>query len=156
MTGTQLNNEFRPYYTTSGNYMFWHDYAVIKFNYLFESLNKIGLVKRLDAQLRLWINTGTVNVTVANPDATTCSHAFTPANNTFFEHMPYTYQSSCWWHWCRYSTRKYCSNSSWSLYRSPSYNIVCWYQFSSIYCTTFITKLPFILFSSNCRSSKIN
>jgi hypothetical protein len=49
MTGTQLNNEFRPYYTTSGNYMIWHDYAVIKLNYLFESLNKIGLVKRLDA-----------------------------------------------------------------------------------------------------------
>ena len=36
---------------------------VIKLNYLFESLNKIGLVKRLDA-LRLWVNTGTVNVTV--------------------------------------------------------------------------------------------
>ena len=44
MTGAQLNNEFRPYYTTSGNYMIWHDYAVIKLNYLFQSLNKIGLV----------------------------------------------------------------------------------------------------------------
>ncbi len=29
-------------------------------------------------------------------------------------------------------------------------------QFSSIYCATSSTKLPFILFSSNCRSSKIN
>jgi hypothetical protein len=83
MTGTQLNNEFRPYYTTSGNYMFWHDYAVIKLNYLFESLNKIGLVKRLDAQLRLWVNTGTVTVTVANVDTTICSYVLTPANNTF-------------------------------------------------------------------------
>ena len=35
--------------------MYWHDYAVIQLNYLFESLNKIGLVKRLDAQLRLWV-----------------------------------------------------------------------------------------------------
>jgi hypothetical protein len=43
MTPNQLNSEFRPYYTTSGNYMFWHDYAVIKLNYLFESLNKIVL-----------------------------------------------------------------------------------------------------------------
>ncbi len=67
MTGAQLNNEFRPYYTTSGSYMIWHDYAVIKLNYLFESLNKIGLVKRLDAQLRLWVNTGIVNVTVGAP-----------------------------------------------------------------------------------------
>jgi hypothetical protein len=49
MTGTQLNSEFRPYYTVSNNYMVWHDYAVIKLNYLFESLNKIGLVKILDA-----------------------------------------------------------------------------------------------------------
>jgi hypothetical protein len=47
--------------------MFWHDYAVIKLNFLFESLNKIGLVKRIDAQLRLWVSTGTVNVTVGNP-----------------------------------------------------------------------------------------
>jgi hypothetical protein len=88
MTGTQLNHEFRPYYTTSGNYMFWHDYAVIKLNYLFESLNTIGLVKRLDAQLRLWVNTGTVNVTVATPDATTCSYVLTPANNTFSNTCP--------------------------------------------------------------------
>ena len=47
MTPTQLNTEFRPYYTTNGGYMFWHDYAVIKLNYLFASLSKIGLVKRL-------------------------------------------------------------------------------------------------------------
>ena len=57
MTGKQLNQEFHPYYTTSGNLMIWHDYVVIKLNYLFESLSKIGLVKRLDAQLRLWVNT---------------------------------------------------------------------------------------------------
>ena len=46
MTPNQLNSEFRPYYTTSGNYMYWHDYAVIKLNYLFESLHKIGLTKK--------------------------------------------------------------------------------------------------------------
>ena len=49
MTPNQLNNEVRPYYQVSGNYMYWHDYAVIKLNYLFESLNKIGLTKKLDA-----------------------------------------------------------------------------------------------------------
>ena len=45
MTSTQVQNEFRPYYTTSGGYMYWHDFAVIKLNFLFESLNKIGLTK---------------------------------------------------------------------------------------------------------------
>ena len=59
MTNQQLNTEFRPYYTVQSNYMVCHDYTVIKLNYLFESLNKIGLVKRLDAQLRLWVNPGT-------------------------------------------------------------------------------------------------
>jgi len=39
MLGSNLNTEFRPYYTTSGNLMIWHDYGVIKLNYFFESLN---------------------------------------------------------------------------------------------------------------------
>jgi hypothetical protein len=88
MTNAQLNNEFRSYYTVQNNYMVSHDYAVIKLNYLFESLNKIGLVKRVDAQLRLWVNTGTVNITVANPDAATCAYNLTPANNTFSNTCP--------------------------------------------------------------------
>ena len=67
--------------------MFWHDYAVIKLNYLFESLNKIGLVKRLDA-LRLWVNTGTVNVTVNGADSANVAYNLTPANNTFSNTCP--------------------------------------------------------------------
>ena len=88
MTATQLNNEFRPYYTTNGNYMVWHDYAVIKLNYLFESLNKIGLVKRLDAQLRVWVNTGTVRVAVANPTTSDTTYLLAPADNTFSNTCP--------------------------------------------------------------------
>jgi hypothetical protein len=89
MTGTHLNSEFRPYYKVQNNYMVWHDYAVIKLNYLFESLNKIGLVKRLDAQLRLWVNTGTINVTVANLTVSAdTSYILTPANNTFSNTCP--------------------------------------------------------------------
>ena len=69
--------------------MYWHDYAVIKLNYLFESLNKIGLVKRIDAQLRLWVNTGTVNITVGSPNtATDTVYTLTPANNTFSNTCP--------------------------------------------------------------------
>jgi hypothetical protein len=83
MTNSQLNQEFRPYYTVNANHMIWHDYAVMKLNHLFESLNKIGLVKHYDATLRLWINTGTVNVNVANPDSTNASYNLIPCNNTF-------------------------------------------------------------------------
>ena len=66
----------------------WHDYAVIKLNYLFESLNKVGLVKRLDAQLRLWVNTGTVNVNVGAVDTSNVNYLLTPANNTFSATCP--------------------------------------------------------------------
>jgi hypothetical protein len=44
--------------------MIWYDFAVIKLNHLFESMDHIGLTQKLDASLRLWINCGTVNVTV--------------------------------------------------------------------------------------------
>ena len=78
--------------------MYWHDYALIKLNYLFESLNKIGLVKKLDAQLRLWVNTGTVMVTVSNPDAINCGYNLTPANTTFSNTCPINGKLSCWWY----------------------------------------------------------
>jgi hypothetical protein len=88
MTPNQLNSEFRPYYTVQGGYMYWHDYAVIKLNYLFESLNKIGLTKKLDAQLRLWVNTGTVMVRVNGANTNDCAYNMTPADNTFSNTCP--------------------------------------------------------------------
>ena len=80
--------EFRPYYTRSGHYMIWYDFAVIKVGHLFESINKIGLVKRLDASIRIWVNTGTVNVAVAQPDSTSLNYSLTTANNTFSNTCP--------------------------------------------------------------------
>jgi hypothetical protein len=58
MTVTNLASEFRPYYEektgSGGKYMLWYDYAVIKLNHLFESIDHIGLTQKLDASLRLW------------------------------------------------------------------------------------------------------
>ena len=53
LSQTNLNTEFKPYFTRSGDYMIYYDYAVIKLNTLFDSLAKIGLVKRFDATIRL-------------------------------------------------------------------------------------------------------
>ena len=78
MTGAQLNHELL------GD-------AVIKPNYLFETLNKIGLEKRFEAQLRLWINTGNVTVsddTVSDPVGNATGYNLTPANNTFSNTCP--------------------------------------------------------------------
>ena len=91
MTYTQLTNEFRPtYQVLSTNYMVWYDYAVIRLSTVFESLANIGLIKKFDCTLRLWINTGTLNVTVSGPNTTTPGYSLTAANNSFTNTVPFT------------------------------------------------------------------
>ncbi len=68
VTGAQLTAEFRPCFEIkSANCMVWYDFTVSELTHLFESLGKMGLVRRFDTTLRLWLNTGTVNVTVVYP-----------------------------------------------------------------------------------------
>ena len=86
---TNLNNEFKPYYVQSGNYMIYYDYAVIKLNTLFDSLAKIGLVKRFDATIRLWINTGAVSIPVSTPN-TALDLSYNNTLNTFSNTCPMT------------------------------------------------------------------
>jgi hypothetical protein len=88
LTAAQLSQEYRPCFTTSGNYMIWYDYAVIKLNHLFESLNEIGLVRKLDASICLWVNTGTVNIAVGQPNSTDLNYRLVPGNNTFSSTCP--------------------------------------------------------------------
>jgi hypothetical protein len=85
MNANNLNNEFKPYYTVAGtNYGVYYDYAIIKLNTIFDSLSKIGLVKRFDATIRLWINTGTVSIPVSTPN-TACDLSYNFTKNTFGE-----------------------------------------------------------------------
>ena len=90
MTVTNLANEFRPYYEVKSNYMIWYDFAVIKLNHLFESMDHIGLTQKLDASLRIWLNCSTVNVTVGGPvgGGTAMTYSITPAKNTFSNTCP--------------------------------------------------------------------
>ena len=53
------------------SYMFWYDYAVIELATVFESLSKIGLTRKADIFLRLYINTGTLNATISSPNTAT-------------------------------------------------------------------------------------
>jgi hypothetical protein len=88
VTAANLATEFRPYYELKGKYMVWYDFAVIKLEHLFESLGKMGLVRRFDATLQLWVNTGTVSVTVASPESANLNYALTPNNNSFSNTCP--------------------------------------------------------------------
>ena len=67
--------------------MVWYNYAVIKLSTLLESLGNIGLVRKFDCILRLWINTGSMNVTIANPGLTTLQYGAINAN-TFSNTYP--------------------------------------------------------------------
>jgi hypothetical protein len=89
VTAAQLASEFRPYYEVKNtHYMVWYDFAVIKLPHLFESLGKMGLIRRFDATLRLWVNTGTVNITVAAPTTTDLNYYMAPDQNSFSNTCP--------------------------------------------------------------------
>jgi len=88
---TQLKNDFTPNYEVlNTNYMVWYDYAVIKLATVFESLSSIGLTRKADIFLRLYINTGTLNATISSPNTTTPGYSLTVANNGFSATCPFT------------------------------------------------------------------
>ena len=74
LSSTQLGNEFKPYYTVSSNVMIWYDLALIPLKYICDCIDKMGLVKKLDMGLRIYFNTGSVQVAVVNPNATTTGY----------------------------------------------------------------------------------
>jgi hypothetical protein len=90
VSSQNLPTEYRPYHVRSGNFMIWYDFTVIHLSHLFESLSKFGILHRFDVSIRLWVNTGTVNVTVANPNSNTNNfvYSLTTVNNTFSNTCP--------------------------------------------------------------------
>jgi len=88
MTADQLNAEYRPYYTVSGNFMIWYDFAVINLKYIVDAIAKIGLVKKAELKLKMYINTGAVAVKVIDPNLATVG--YTTFNTTFANTCPLT------------------------------------------------------------------
>jgi hypothetical protein len=78
------------YEVLNNHYMCWTDYAVIKLSSIFESLSSIGLTRSADLFLRLYVNTGTLNVSVSGPATATPEYFLTPVNNTFSATCPFT------------------------------------------------------------------
>jgi hypothetical protein len=88
---SQLQNDFMPYYEVlATNYMVWYDYAVIKLSTVFESLSSIGITKKADIFLRLYINTGTLNASISSPNTAAPGYSLTVANNSFNATCPFT------------------------------------------------------------------
>ena len=90
MTSIQLNNEFKPYYQVlNTNYMVWYDVAVIRLGDIFDSMKQLGMLKKFDGILRLYVNTGSVQINVTNPTAAT-TYQFQYSNSTFTNTIPFT------------------------------------------------------------------
>lgn len=93
---SQLKNDFTPTYEVlNTNYMVWYDYAVVKLSTIFESLSSIGLTRRADIFLRLYVNTGTLNATISSPNSATPGYSLTVANNSFNATCPFTINYLC-------------------------------------------------------------
>ena len=87
-TAATLVNEFRPYYTLSGTKMVWYDVAILPLRYLTDVMDKLGLVRKLDLQVRMYVNTGSLVVPLTNSGATLGLGY--PTTNTFTNTCPMT------------------------------------------------------------------
>jgi hypothetical protein len=89
MTPTQVAAESRPYFSQVGNYMYWTELAVVPLKHLIDAVDKLGLVKKLDLQLRFYCNVGSMVIPVANPNLTTTQYG-APLQSTFTHTCPFT------------------------------------------------------------------
>ena len=98
MTASDLSQEFKSYHTKVGDKMVWYDTAVIPLKWICDSMRAIGLTKKFDAQIRLYLNTGSlvtpiIFCTSASPgvaSATGFPQYLTPTYSTFANTCPYT------------------------------------------------------------------
>lgn len=90
VTVSQLANEYRPYYEFKSGYHYWYDYAVIRLSDIFESMGNLGLIQRMDASLRIYVNTGTVNIAVGGTlnDKASQSYLLAAGQSTFTNTCP--------------------------------------------------------------------
>lgn len=67
MSLSQVTTEFKPtYQVLATNYAVWYDYGIIRLGSILESLRNIGLTRRFDAVLRLYVNTGAIAIGATN------------------------------------------------------------------------------------------
>ena len=91
ITRSQLNNELRPFFEIVSNTAIWYDYAIIRVKDLCDVMAQMGLVKKMDILLRLYVNTGSVVATVGGTANTAGSNYYTGQSaSTFTNTCPLT------------------------------------------------------------------
>lgn len=91
---TQLQNEYRPYYTVNAGTMTWVDYGIIKLSDVLDSFANIPIMQRLNAMLRFYVNTGSVVTSMSTAGFCTSGYLL-GANSTYSGNntCPFTIQN---------------------------------------------------------------
>ena len=83
-----LNNEFLPYFTINGAFMTWYDVALIRLCDVCDFFQQAPLTKNFDGLLRIYINTGAMQVQISQ--ATDAGMSLTGSNSSFVNTCPFT------------------------------------------------------------------
>jgi len=89
---SQLKRDFKPTFeiVEGGRYGVIYDLAIIRLKDIIDVCNSIGIIKRFgQAMLRLYINTGSLQVNVASPDNAVSGYSFNATNSTFQNACPF-------------------------------------------------------------------
>lgn len=92
-TGEKLRDEYKSTYFVSGNVGYITDLAIIRLKDIFDCMNNIGIVKRFNGVLRLYVNTGSLHVTCNTghtADDAVPRYNFSVSNSTFNNVCPFT------------------------------------------------------------------
>ena len=86
---TNMNAEFLPYFQVANtNYMTWLDIAIIRLKDISDFFAQAPLSKNMNALLRIYINTGVMNITLSKANAG--EMLLSSANSTFVNTCPFT------------------------------------------------------------------
>ena len=92
-SGEKLRDEYKSTYFVSGNVGYITDLAIIRLKDIFDCMNNIGIVKRFNGVLRLYVNTGSLHVTCNSghaADNAVPRYNFSVSNSTFSNVCPFT------------------------------------------------------------------
>ena len=90
MNVNSITNELKCNYQVTNNIMTWSDTAVIKVGDLFDSMKQLGMLKKFDGIIRLYLNLGACCVNVTNPTTNATTYQYQLSNSTFTNTIPFT------------------------------------------------------------------
>ena len=91
INSAQLSKEFQPKVDISGNVVYYTDYCVVRLKDLYNSIEKMPLLRRWNAKIHLYINTGVCSVDVfKEAGQPNYSYNFDGSNTTFNNTCPFT------------------------------------------------------------------